>query len=266
MTSLRDYFKEIADHLNLIIILAKRDLKVRYSQTLLGVFWAIIKPISTLFVFIFMFKKIARINEVNGIPIQIIILSGIIFWNFFGTTFTNISNCITANTNLISKVYFPRLILAISTIATAIVDFLLSLIVYIFACFILGLPIKLTLLGFPLILLAISLFSLGLGLLFASNSIKYRDLQHVGPLIVQYGFFITPVVFSIQSIQFEQYLPYYFVLNPLAGIIEYGRYLLVFQYPVNLLYVGYSFISTIFVFLIGVIVFIKKESSFIDHL
>ncbi|MEY2792033.1 MAG: hypothetical protein RJA76_25 [Bacteroidota bacterium] len=266
MINLNTYFKEIFEHLNLIFILAKRDLKVRYSQTLLGVFWAIVKPLSTLFIFIFMFKKIANINQINGVPIQIIILSGIIFWNFFGSSFTNVSNCISANTNLITKVYFPRLILAISTISVAIVDFIFSFIIYIVASFILNVPIGISIIGIPLLLLFISLFSIGAGLLFAANSIKYRDIQHIGPLVVQYGFFITPVIYSIQSINFGNYLAIYYIINPLVGLIELGRFLLINDYSINLTYIGYSILSTLIVFMIGVLVFIKKENSFVDHL
>lgn len=266
MTSLGSYFKEVLDHFNLIIILARRDLKVRYSQTLLGIFWAVIKPVSTLFIFIFMFKKIAKIDDINGVPIQIIILSGIIIWNFFGTTFTSISNCISVNTNLVSKVYFPRIILGISTIATSIVDFLLSLVVYVVASIILNNPINPMIIGIPLILILISILCLGVGLLFAVNSVKYRDLQHVGPLIVQYGFFITPVIFSIQSVKFENYLPYYYFINPMVGLIELSRYFLINNYAINLMHISYSIFSTLLVFTIGLIVFIKKESSIVDHL
>lgn len=266
MISLKSYFKEIFEHLNLITILAKRDLKVRYSQTFLGVFWAIIKPLSTLFIFIFMFKKIANINEVKGIPIQLIILTGIIFWNFFATTFTNISNSITSNTNLITKVYFPRLILAISTIAVAIVDFILSFAIYIVASLILGNQLSMSILLVPVVLLFICFFSLGLGLLFASNSIRYRDLQHVGPLIVQYGFFVTPVIFSIQSIKFDKYVDIYCWINPLVGILELGRYILLNNYEINSTYIMNSLVSSVILFCVGVYVFIKKESSFIDYL
>ncbi len=266
MINLKFYFKEIIEHLNLITILAKRDLKVRYSQTFLGVFWAIVKPLSTLFIFIFMFKKIANINQINGIPVQIIILSGIIFWNYFASSFTNVSNCITANTNLITKVYFPRMILAISTLSVALVDFLFSFVIYLIASIILNIPIGISVIALPFILLAIGLFSLGAGLLFAANSIKYRDIQHVGPLIVQYGFFITPVIFSIQSVHFEKYLGLYYAINPLVGLIELGRFLLIENYAINLVYITYSFISALLVFFLGIYIFIKKESSFVDHL
>lgn len=266
MINIKSYLKEVVENISLIIILSKRDLKVRYSQTLLGVLWAIIKPLSTLFIFIFMFKKIANINTIEGIPIQIIILSGIIFWNYFGTTFTNISNSITANTNLISKVYFPRLILSIASLATAVVDFMLSFVIFIIASMILQNDLTLKMLLFPIILILISLFSLGLGLLFASNSIKYRDLQHIGPLIVQYGFFITPVIYTIKSVKSTNFIDLYYIFNPLVGIIELGRYLLISNYSINFTSISYSIISTLILFIFGVVVFIKKESTFIDYL
>ncbi len=266
MIEIKSYFKEIFEHLNLILILAKRDLKVRYSQTLLGILWAIIRPLSTLFIFIFMFKKIANINEIQGVPVQIIILSGIIFWNYFSTSFTSVSNSITSNTNLVSKVYFPRLILAISSIATSLVDFILSFLIFIIVSLFLGNSITYMFLLVPIILLLLSLFSLGLGLLFAANSIKYKDLQHIGPLIVQYGFFVTPVIYSINSIKDTQYIDYYYFINPLVGIIELGRYILITNYLININSILISIISTFVLFVIGVFLFIKKEGSFIDYL
>jgi len=266
MINSKSYIKEIFDNLGLIYILAKRDLKVRYSQTILGILWSFVKPLSTLFVFIFMFKKIANISEVKGIPVPLIILSGVILWNFFSNSFTSISNCISTNTNLISKVYFPRLILAISTLAVSFVDFLLSLVVFFAISFYYDNYISLRLLGLPIALFLICLFSLGLGLIFASNSIKYRDLNHISPLIIQYGFFITPVIYSVQSVSLPRYMPFYYTLNPLVGIIEMSRFSMLDHYIVNWQLIGYSIISTIFIFIIGVIIFIKNEKSFVDYL
>jgi lipopolysaccharide transport system permease protein len=266
MTNIRAYFNELYDHKNLIYILAKRDIKVRYNQTLLGIVWAIIKPISTLFIFLFMFKKIANIKQINGIPIQLIILSGVIFWNYFSSTLNNVSNSITTNINLVTKIYFPRLILVISSLSVCIVDFLLSLLIFIFFSLLIGNPIQITYLLFPVILLLISFFSIGLGLFFAANSIKYRDLQHVNPLIIQYGFFITPVIYSVQSINFKNYIELYYLLNPLVGIIELGRFFFIQSYAVNFQHITLSIISSIIFLMVGIFIFIKKENSFVDYL
>lgn len=266
MININSYFKEIFDNLGLIYILAKRDLKVRYSQTVLGIFWSFVKPISTLLVFIFMFKKIANISEIKGVPIQLIILSGIISWNFFSNSFNSVSSCISQNSNLITKVYFPRLILAISTLAVSIVDFLFSLIVFIALSIYFDNGITFEIIGVPLALFFTCLLSLGIGLLFASNSIKYRDLNHVGPLIIQYGFFVTPVIYSVQSVSLNEYMPIYYIINPLVGIIEMIRFSLLDNYFVNWVFISYSIVSIIFIFIIGISVFIKNEKSFVDYL
>lgn len=266
MINFKSYFKEIGDNLGLIYILAKRDVKVRYSQTILGIFWSFVKPISTLLVFIFMFKKIANISEIKGVPIQLIILSGVILWNFFSNSFNSVSNCISTNTNLISKVYFPRLILAISTLAVSFVDFLLSLIVFFALSLYYDNLITIRILVLPLALICVAFFSLGIGLLFASNSIKYRDLNHIGPLIIQYGFFITPVIYSVQSVSLPNYLSFYYLLNPLVGIIEMSRFSLLHNYMVNWDLISLSILSIIIFLILGITIFIKNEKSFVDYL
>lgn len=266
MINIVSYFKELVQEFNLVSIFIQRDLKVKYSQTLLGILWAIIRPMATLIIFIFMFKKIANINEINGVPVQLIILSGIIFWNYFANGFNNVANSILANTNLVTKVYFPRIILGIASLAVPFIDFILGLIIYIIISIYFGFPIGFLFLGIPTILLFLSLMSLGLGLFFASNSIKYRDLQHVSPLIVQYGFFLTPVVYSIQSVKFEDYISYFYALNPLVGIIELGRYFLIPNYTIHFNLILISLIVTLLLFIIGVIIFIKKEKTLVDHI
>jgi lipopolysaccharide transport system permease protein len=120
---------QVRNDLELLLILAKRDISVRYKQTILGIIWAIIKPLVTMSVFLFAFKNVSNIQDLGGYPIQLVIFSGVLFWNFFANTFQFSSNSILTNSNLISKVYFPRIIIPISAISVPFIDFIIGFII-----------------------------------------------------------------------------------------------------------------------------------------
>jgi lipopolysaccharide transport system permease protein len=267
MNKLVSKFKEISDDYELLLILAKRDIAVRYKQTILGVAWAVIRPMTTMLVFLFAFKNVANIKDFSGYPIQLVIFSGILFWNFFANGFQSISQSILVNGNLISKVYFPRLIICISSLAVTLVDFFVGLLVYMLLLIGLQQPLTETILFIPLALLITTIFSLGLGLIFASYAIKYRDILQAIPLIVQYGFFVTPIVYTSNEFVGKSWFPIYSVLNPLASFVEFFRFCLIPNYTLfsfsNLIVAG---ITSIVIFTIGLFVFDIREDSFVDHL
>ncbi len=260
-------FKEISQDYELLVILAKRDISVRYKQTVLGVAWAIIRPMATMLVFLFAFKNVANIKDFSGYPIQLVIFSGILFWNFFANGFQSISQSILVNGNLISKVYFPRLIICISSLAVTLVDFFVGLIVYLLLLLGLQQPISETIFFLPIALLITTIFSLGIGLIFASFTVKYRDLLQVIPLIVQYGFFVTPIVYTSNEFVSKTWYPIYSVLNPLASFVELFRYCLISNYSIfsfyNFIIAGFT---SIVVLILGIWVFDIREDSFVDHL
>jgi len=260
-------YKEIKKDYELLVILAKRDISVRYKQTFLGIIWAIIRPMATMLVFLFAFKNVANIKDFSGYPIQLVIFSGILFWNYFSNGFQSISQSILVNGNLISKVYFPRLIICISSLAVTLVDLLVGLIVYVILLFGLNQPVSESIFLLPLALLITTLFSLGLGLIFASFAVKYRDLLQAIPLIVQYGFFVTPIVYTSSELMGKSWYPIYLWLNPLASFVEFFRFCLIPNYPIhsiNGLFIA-IFISTV-TFFIGLWIFDVKEDSFVDFL
>ncbi|MEY4988140.1 MAG: hypothetical protein RL567_1919 [Bacteroidota bacterium] len=260
-------FSEIFQERELLYILAKRDVSIRYKQTYLGIIWAIIRPVLTMLVFLFAFKNVAKISDISGFPIQLVIFSGVIFWNLFANTFQAVSNSILANNNLVSKVYFPRLIIAFSSIAVSLFDFIIGLIVYIILSLYLVHTLPITLLLLPLAVVLTLLFSIGLGLLFCSYSVKYRDFLQMIPLIVQYGFFVSPIVYTAKSLQISNWFNVYSLINPLVGIVEYARILLIPSYSVLNFDFIYLSIGTCFItFFLGIYVFTKKESSFVDYL
>lgn len=260
-------FSEIFQERELLYILAKRDVSIRYKQTYLGIIWAIIRPVLTMLVFLFAFKNVAKIGDISGFPIQLVIFSGVIFWNLFANTFQAVSNSILANNNLVSKVYFPRLIIAFSSIAVSLFDFIIGLIVYIILSLYLVHALPISLLLLPVAVFLTLLFSIGLGLIFCSFSVKYRDFLQMIPLIVQYGFFVSPIVYTAKSLQISNWFNVYAFINPLVGLVEYARILLIPGYSVlNFDFIYLSISTCIITFLIGIYVFTKKESSFVDYL
>ncbi len=267
MGSIIKMFSEIVQERELLYILAKRDISIRYKETYLGIMWAIIRPVLTMMVFLFAFRSVAKITDISGFPIQLIIFSGVLFWNLFANTFQAVSNSILANHNLVSKVYFPRLIIAFSSIAVSLFDFLIALLVYMGLCLVLLHTLPVTLLLLPLAVFLVLLFSVGLGLLFCSYSVKYRDFIQMIPLIVQYGFFVSPIVYTAKSLQISQWFNAYAFFNPIVGLVEYARTLLIPGYELaSYDFVLLSIACSVIVFISGIFIFTKKESSFVDYL
>lgn len=259
--------KEVYSEKDLLFILARRDISVRYKQTILGLVWAVIRPVATMLVFLFAYKQVAKVNSFSGFPIQLIIFSGILFWNYFANSFQAVCNSILINGNLVSKVYFPRLIICLSSIAVPLLDFFIGLIVYLILSISLNYPISNSFFLLPLALFLITLFSLGIGLIFVSFSVKYRDVQQITPLIVQYGFFVTPIVYTTQEFLSNKWFPLYNIINPLSSFVEFFRFSLIDNYHIfNLHNLLISILTSCFIFIIGLIIFIKREDSFVDYL
>lgn len=259
--------KEVIADKDLLFILAKRDITVRYKQTSLGILWAIIRPVATMFVFIFAFNQVPELSATSKYPIQLVLFSGILIWNYFANSFQAVSNSLLVNSNLISKVYFPRLIIAFSAISVAILDLLIGVVVYLLMAIYFSQPLSIYLLYFPAIVILITLFSVGLGLIMGSYSVKYRDILQIIPIIVQYGFFISPVVFTAQSILGKSWFNYYLVINPIVGLIEMSRVILLDSYQsISIYQMFITSLTTIFIFICGILIFTKRENAFVDHL
>ncbi|MHA8049898.1 ABC transporter permease [Aquirufa sp. ROCK-SH2] len=267
MIEIINKIKEVYSEKDLLFILAKRDISVRYKQTILGLVWAVVKPVATMLVFLFAFKQVAKVNSFSGFPIQLIIFSGVLFWNFFANSFQAICNSILINSNLVSKVYFPRLIICISSIAVPLLDFFVGLVVYFILSISLQEPISHFVFLLPLVIFITIFFTLGIGLIFVSFSVKYRDVQQITPLIVQYGFFITPIVYTTQEFIHKKWFSVYTIINPLSSFVEFFRYTLIDQYHIfNLNNLLISLITSSIIFVVGLVIFTKREDSFVDFL
>lgn len=213
----RHYWMDLWRYRELFYILAWRDIAVRYKQTIVGVLWAVIRPLLTMMIFVVVFGKIAQLPS-EGVPYPIFVFAAMLPWTFFATAFADSSNSLIGNANLISKVYFPRLIIPASSVIVAGVDFLISFVILI------GLMIWYQympdwhILTLPFFLLLAFFAVLGAGLFVAALNVKYRDFRFVVPFIVQLGLYISPVGFSTTIVPEKYQLLYY--LNPMVAVID----------------------------------------------
>jgi lipopolysaccharide transport system permease protein len=211
------YLRDLWYYRELFHVLAWRDISVRYKQTVIGVAWALIRPFLTMVVFTIIFGRIANLPS-QGVPYALLVYAGMLPWTFFSTALADSSNSLVSNTNLISKVYFPRMIVPIAAIMVAIVDLLIGLVLLavLMVWFAYAPPIQILLL--PVFIVMAFLASLGPALWITAMNVKYRDFRYVIPFVVQFGLYISPVGFSSKIIP-EQWQTLY-ALNPMVGIIE----------------------------------------------
>jgi lipopolysaccharide transport system permease protein len=214
----RNYWLDLWRYRELFRVLAWRDLSVRYKQTVIGVLWALIRPVLAMLVFTIIFGQIARLPSDGTAPYPLMVLAGILPWTFFSTGLSEASNSLINNANLISKVYFPRLIVPTATVVVALVDFLISFSILVLMMawyqFLPGWQI----LVLPVFVLLAFFASIGPALWITALNVKYRDFRYVIPFIVQFGLYVSPVGFS-SSVVPEQWRLLY-SLNPMVGVID----------------------------------------------
>lgn len=210
------YWRDLWRYRELMSFLAWRDIAVRYKQTAIGVLWAIIRPALTLVVFV-LFRRLTGLRQ-SGVPDVILVLAAVLPWQFFSSALAEASTSLIGNTSLISKVYFPRLIIPLSTVATAFVDFAITLVMLAALMAWYGVLPDARLLALPVFIAQCAVLALGLGLLLAALTVRYRDFRYVVPFAIQLGLFVSPVAFESATVP-ERWRALY-ALNPLAGIID----------------------------------------------
>lgn len=213
----KGYLKDLLRYRELFYFLAWRDIVVRYKQTLLGVAWAIIRPVITMAVFVFVFGKIARLPS-EEISYPLFVLSGLLLWTLFANSIIDTSNSLINHSAMISKIYFPRIILPVSIIIVHSIDFLISFSAFFLILVFTGYLTGGQLVAFPLFIFLGLILCAGAGMWLAALSVRYRDFRFLVPFFVQFGVFISPVGYSSFLVS-ETYRWFYF-LNPMAGIIE----------------------------------------------
>jgi lipopolysaccharide transport system permease protein len=221
----KNYWTDLWRFRELFYILAWRDLKVRYKQTVVGVAWSVVRPLLTMIIFTVVFSRIAKMPTVGTAPYPIMVFAGMLPWYFFANSLSEASNSLIGNTNLISKVYFPRLIIPASSIITSFVDFLISfglmLVLMVYYQFVPSWHIVFI----PLFLIVAFGASFGVGLWLTTMNVKYRDFRYIIPFIVQFGLYISPVGFSSSVVPEKWRLLY--SLNPMVGVIDGFRWCLI---------------------------------------
>lgn len=258
----KNYWRDLWRYRELFQVLAWRDVSVRYKQTVVGLAWAIIRPFLTMVVFTVIFGKVAKLPSEGNAPYALLVFAGMLPWTFFSTALSDASNSLVANANLISKVYFPRLIVPVATVVVALVDFLVSF------------SLLLLLMGFyryvpgprifllPFLVILAFLTSLGPSLWITSLNVKYRDFRYVIPFLVQFGLYVSPVGFSSSVIP-ERWRLFY-SMNPVVGVIDGFRWCILgeakFYWP------GFfaSFCVATFFLWFGIRQFRSMEKQFAD--
>jgi len=257
----RNYWGDLWRFRELLGFLAMRDIKVRYKQTTLGILWALIQPAVTLTVFTFVFGKLAALPAGN-VPYPLLVLAGLLPWQLFSAAFSNASGSLVANTHLISKIYFPRLIVPLSSIAVALIDFAVVLILLAAMCAWWHFVPDWRIIFLPLLVLLTLLTALGTGLWLTALTVKYRDFRFVVPFLLQVGLFLSPVGFSSTNLPNWKLL---YSFNPMVGVIDGFRWCLLHGEPaLNFGNLAVSVGMTVVLLISGLWYFRHTERSFAD--
>ena len=213
----KNYWNDLWRFRELFIFMAWRDILVRYKQTAIGISWSILRPVLTMIVFTVVFGRIAKLPS-EGVPYPILVYSALLPWQFFSTSFSDASASLIGNSNMLTKLYFPRLIIPVSTIIVNLVDFFISFIILIVLMMWYNFIPNWTILCIPFFLFLAFVASLSVGLYVAALNVKYRDFKYIIPFVVQFGLYISPVGFSSNVVPQKWKLLY--SLNPMVGIID----------------------------------------------
>jgi homopolymeric O-antigen transport system permease protein len=251
---------------DLLLSLAKRDVKLRYRQTGLGIAWVLIQPLMAAGIFSFVFGRVANLSS-GHTPYFVFSFAGLLAWNLFSGTITRASACLVQNSQLVSKVYFPRLVLPLSTVFSSLIDFgvALGLMIVLMAQY--RIVPGVGLLIAPVCLAAMVLLALGVGLYFAALSTSYRDVQYILPFLTQLVLYASPVAYmtaQVMSAKVPHILKTLYLLNPLASLLEAFRWGLINDGQVEWGYFVYSVVISVVLFIVGVIAFKRMERRFAD--
>jgi lipopolysaccharide transport system permease protein len=258
------YWRELWSSRELLFFLAWRDILVRYKQAVLGVLWAVLRPVLTTIVFSLVFGKIAKLPA-GDLPYPLLVLSGMIPWFFFATTVGESGTSLVSNSALITKVYFPRLVVPISVVLVNFIDFLISSVLLAIMMLLTGTTPSVCILMLPVVIVVLVLLSISTGLWMSALNAKYRDIQFVIPFLISFGLYLSPVGFSTSVVP-EKWL-WLFQLNPMVGVIDGFRWCLFSEeYPFDGYSLLYSFLFSICMLTSGISYFRSVEREIVDIL
>jgi lipopolysaccharide transport system permease protein len=252
--------KEIWAYRELLWVLTMRDVKVRYKQTVLGVAWAVIQPVMTMVVFSIIFGRLAGLPS-DGFPYPVFVYAALLPWTFFANAISQSANSVVGAQNLVSKVYFPRLLIPLSSIGAGLVDLAISTLILLCLMLFFGVMPTWQLLVAPILLVAVVFTALGVGTLLAALTVAYRDFRYVVGFMVQIWLYCTPVVYASSLI--PERWQWLLFLNPMAGLVDGFRSVFLGQ-AFNVEALLTSFIISIVIFLVGIAYFETVERRFAD--
>ena len=253
-------WRELWAYRELLWVLTARDVKVRYKQTVLGAAWAVIRPFTTMVIFSVVFGQLAKMPS-DGFPYPVFVYAGLLPWTFFAGAIGASGQSLVGSAHLVSKVYFPRLIIPLSSVGAGLVDLLVSTVILLLMMLWYGVGWSPNLVAAPLLLAAVVFTALGVGTLLSALTVAYRDFTHLTPFVVQIWMYITPVIFPVSLVpQQWQWLLY---LNPMTGLVEGFRSAFLGK-PFDLTGLGISCAIALALFAIGVAYFEKVERRFAD--
>lgn len=259
-------WQELWRYRDLFLVLAWRDIAVRYKQTALGVVWAIFQPFITMIVFTFIFNRMASINSGDDTPYPIFLYVGLLLWQYYSGTLTNASNSMISNASLIQKVYFPRLIVPATSATTGLIDLVISAVILVGMMIYYGvMPHLVGILILPVLLGCAVLSALGMGLLLASLNIKYRDVRFALPFFIQIMMYVTPVIYPVKLLDNYPVVNGLMLwLNPMSGVITNARAGLLGQGSVDFGLLRISLLMSLVYFVVGLYYFRSTERYFAD--
>jgi len=255
--------KELWTYKELFYFFTWRDIKVKYKQTFLGFAWAILQPFVMMVIFSIFFGMALKVPS-DGIPYPLFAFSGLMLWNVFATGLSGAGNSMVSNANIIKKIYFPRLIIPMSSILVAVFDFVMAFVVYLGLIFYYDFSLSWEIIYiFPLSLLLTVIATFGPGTLIAAMNVKYRDFRYILPFTIQTLLFLTPVIYPLSMFSDKPILMQMLALNPMYAPIALIRNVLV-EFPLDMQLISTSVLSGLLFMLLGVLYFKKTEAYFAD--
>ena len=249
--------RDLWAHRELLYFLTWRDVKVRYKQTLLGATWALLQPLLLMLIFSFVFGRLVGVKS-DGVPYPLFAFAGLLPWTFFNNAVTNSGNSLIGNTNLIKKVYFPRIIIPTAAVTAGLVDLGIGFLLLIVLMFYYGVGLHLSLLLLPLLIVLLTLLALGVGMWMSALNVKYRDVRYALPFLMQVWLFASPVIYPV-----PERWRWLLALNPMTGLVQ-GFRAAFFGRPLDWGTLAWSAIITLLILVYSTFTFSRMERSFAD--
>jgi lipopolysaccharide transport system permease protein len=257
----REYIEELWRYRELLYFFAWREIKLRYRQATLGAAWAVIQPLVSMILFTLIFGKVARMPS-NGIPYPIFSYCALVPWTYFSTVLNTASTSLTINSSLVEKIYFPRMYLPAGTALAGVLDFFVGSLLLVVLMFYYHVRASWALIFSPLVVLMMVLLTVGVSMTVAALNVRYRDVKHAMPFLIQMGLFASPIIYPVTMIP-ERFRPF-LAFNPFSGIVEAFRACVFPGLPVDFKLIATSMVVVVLIFLASIYYFRRAEKSFAD--